>query len=64
MLSIIYMGVFVIFNFPANVALDKRSLRFGVILGVMLTTLGMWLKVLINRSFIWVIVGQMVAAIG
>ena len=51
------MGVFVIFNFPANVALDKRSLRFGVILGVMLTMLGMWLKVLINRSFIWVIVG-------
>ena len=64
LLSIIYMGVFVIFNFPANIALDRRSLRFGVNLGVVLTMVGMWIKVLINRSFLWVILGQMFAAVG
>ena len=57
LLSIIYMGVFVIFNFPANIALDNRSLRFGINIGIFLTMVGMWLKVMINRSFWWVIIG-------
>ena len=60
----IYMGVFVVFNFPSNIALDKAGLRIGVLLGTTLTAFGMWIKVLVNTSFDWVIVGQMFAAIG
>ena len=51
------MGVFVVFNFPANMALDKIGLRFGILLGVSLTMAGMWVKVLINYNFAWVLVG-------
>ena len=51
------MGVFVVFNFPSNIALDRKGLRFGVILGATLTAFGMWVKVLVNKSFDWVIVG-------
>ena len=63
-MSMIYMAVFVIFNFPSNIALDKQGLRFGVNLGVTFTALGMWIKVAVNSNFSWVIVGQMFAAVG
>ena len=56
-IGLIFMGVFVVFNFPANMALDKIGLRFGILLGVSLTMAGMWVKVLINYNFAWVLVG-------
>ena len=63
-IGVIFMAVFVIFNFPANIALDTIGLRFGVILGTSLTVSGMWVKALINKSFYWVLIGQVLAAIG
>ena len=56
-IGVIFMAVFVLFNFPANIALDSIGLRFGVILGTSLTVAGMWVKVLINRWFGWIFVG-------
>ena len=58
------MGVFVICYYPSNIALDMIGLRFGVLLGVFLTTAGMWIKVMINYHFSYVLVGQLFAAIG
>ena len=58
------MVVYILFNFPANYALDKIGLRFGVILGTLLTAIGMWVKVLVNFHFNWVLVGQAFAAVG
>ena len=55
--SLIYMAIFVVFNFPSNIALDRYGLRVGILLGVTLTAIGMWIKAAINRSFDWVLVG-------
>ncbi|CDW86707.1 UNKNOWN [Stylonychia lemnae] len=50
-------------NFPSVFALDKWGSRYGVLIGIFLTTLGLWLRCLINQNFIWVIVGQTVLAV-
>ena len=56
-ISLIYMAIFVLFVFPTNYALDKGGLRLGVVLGIFLTALGMWVKCLINTSFFFVLLG-------
>ena len=58
------MGIFIIFNFPANYVLDKGGLKVGVLLGILLTVTGMWMKCLINHNFYFVLAGQVIAAIG
>jgi hypothetical protein len=58
------MIAYIPINQPAVIALEKKGLRFGVILGMILTTFGLWLKSLINYSFIYVVVGQTIIAIG
>ena len=58
------MAIFIVVNFPSNYALDKGGLRFGVIFGVFLTVIGMWIKCAVNKSFVYVYVGQIIAAIG
>mmetsp|Transcript_2582 Transcript_2582/g.3243 ORF Transcript_2582/g.3243 Transcript_2582/m.3243 type:complete len:122 (-) Transcript_2582:1004-1369(-) len=63
-ISLVYMAVFILANFPSNYALDVWGLRIGVIVGVTFTSVGMCVKALINKSFVWVIVGQMLAALG
>ena len=50
-------------NLPSVYALDKYGLRTGVFLGIILTTLGLWVRCLINQSFLTVIVGQTICAI-
>ena len=60
----VYMVIFVLFCFPSNYALDVYGLRNGVLIGVFLTGIGMWIKVFINQSFALVFVGQVIAAIG
>ena len=52
-----YMIMFVPMNFPSVFALDKYGLKIGVCLGIVLTTVGLWLRCLINESFWMVIVG-------
>ena len=56
-MSQIYMFAYLPLNFPSVFALDKWGLRYGVLIGISLTTLGLWLRSLINYSFTWVIVG-------
>ena len=59
-----FMIMFVPMNFPSVAALDIWGLRTGVLIGIGLTTLGLWLRCLINTNFIFAIVGQTVMAIG
>ena len=51
------MAIFVIAVFPSNIVLDKGGLRVGVLVGVFLTAIGMWIKCLINVSPFYVLVG-------
>jgi len=50
------MMAFIFMNFPSVAALDKRGLRFGIVIGTILTCLGCWIRCLLNYSFWWAIV--------
>ncbi len=62
-MSLSYMVVFPFVNFPAVSILDKWGLRVGVSIGITLTTLGMWIRCLINVNYAYVLVGQTIMAI-
>lgn len=53
-----------IFTFPASYVIDTYGTRVGIGLGCALGILGVALRMLVNSSFAWVIVGQVVAGIG
>jgi fucose permease len=56
-ISLVYMGVYLIINFPSNFIIDKYGCRVGVILGTVLTFVGMWIKCFVNKSFSISVVG-------
>lgn len=56
-MSLIYMVMFLPVNFPSVTALDKWGLRYGVIIGIGLTVIGLWVRCLLNYTFISAIVG-------
>ena len=55
--SLLYMILYVPFNFPANYAIDYYGLRLGVTIGIGSTALGTWLKSFIDNGFYWIYVG-------
>ena len=63
-MSFIYMAAFLPCNFPAAIVLDKYGLRVGLLLGTLLTTIGLWLRCLINISFWFPFIGQTLMGIG
>lgn len=63
-LSLAYQGLYVVFTFPSNYAIDMHGCKTGVLIGTTLTTLGMVVKVLINKSFGICVLGQIIAAAG
>mmetsp|Transcript_32088 Transcript_32088/g.23708 ORF Transcript_32088/g.23708 Transcript_32088/m.23708 type:complete len:89 (-) Transcript_32088:364-630(-) len=52
-ISLAYMGIYAIANFPAVYALQGYGLRVGILIGTMLTFIGLWIKCLINYGF-WI----------
>ena len=56
-LSQSFMIAYVPMNQPAVIALDRKGLKFGVVIGIVMTTVGLWMKCLVNQSFVWVIIG-------
>ena len=63
-MSMCYMILFLPVNFPSTIAIDKWGLRSGILIGITLTTLGLWVRCLINQNFIFVLIGQSIQAIG
>jgi fucose permease len=63
-LSQSFMLAYPFMNQPAVWAIDRISLKFGLSIGIVMTTIGLWLKFLINESFIYVMVGQTIVAMG
>ncbi len=57
------MVAFLPVNFPSVSIINKWGLRYGIIIGITLTTIGLWLRCLINIHFIFVIIGQTLLAI-
>lgn len=63
-MSLSFAFFFLPMNFPSTYVLDRYGLRVGVMWGITLTVLGLWLRCLVNQSFWWVVAGQTVMAIG
>jgi FLVCR family feline leukemia virus subgroup C receptor-related protein len=53
-----------IFTFPAAYVIDTYGTRIGIIVGSLLGILGVSLRLFVNSSFAWVIIGQVLAGIG
>ena len=53
-----------IFTFPAAFVIDTYGSRTGIMIGSILGIIGVSLRLLVNSSFAWVIVGQVLAGIG
>ena len=64
LLTLVYVAVSLLLNFPSNFIFDKLGCRVGIILGTTFSLLGMWIKTLVNHNFWLLIVGQTLAAIG
>lgn len=62
--SLMYLVFYMPSNFPSNYILDKYGIRAGVTLGTLLTLLGSWLRILVNESFYYVILGSFISAVG
>jgi len=62
--SLIYMFTFIPINFPGDYIMDHMGLRKGMILGVLFTISGSWVRILVNRNFLFVILGQFISSLG
>ena len=62
--SLVYMFTFIPINFPGDYIMDHLGLRKGMIIGVVCTTVGAWIRILVNESFLYVILGQFISSLG
>ncbi len=62
-LSQSFMLAYIPMNQPAVYVLDRIGLKTGMTVGIVGTTIGLWMKCLINISFNYVVIGQTVIAI-
>ena len=63
-LSQSFMIFYLPMNQPSVIALDRKGLKFGVSIGIVMTTVGLWMKAMVNLSFWWVVAGQTIIAMG
>jgi len=53
-----------LFTFPASMVIDKYGTYVGILIGCSFLIAGVWIRYLINYSFAFVIVGQLLSGIG
>ena len=58
------MLLYLPFNFPSVYIVNNYGLRAATIFGIGLTTIGYWLRCLINNNFYTCLFGQTFMAIG
>lgn len=51
-------------NFPSVYIVEKWGLRVGTLFGIVLSTIGLWIRCLINVNYYTCLVGQILLAIG
>ena len=57
------MIIFFFVNFVAVSIFDNQGLRSGILLGSVLTTIGLSLMCLINESLLWGVIGHLIVAL-
>lgn len=56
-MTLSYLLLFGVSNFPSVLVLDKYGLKIGMICGIGLTAFGLWIRCLLNVSFAFALVG-------
>lgn len=59
-----YMIIYVFVNFPSNWVLDIKGIKKGIVVGTVLTAVGTAFRCLITTHFSFIILGQILCAIG
>lgn len=59
-----YMIIYVFVNFPSNWVLDVKGIKKGIVVGAVFTAVGAGFRCLITTHFAFVILGQILCAIG
>lgn len=59
-----YMIIYVFINFPSNWVLDVKGIKKGIVVGAVFTAVGAGFRCLITTHFGFVILGQILCAIG
>ena len=62
--ALLFALMYPLFTFPAAYVIDTYGIRVGIAVGCGLCLLGTSLRMLVNSSFAWVIVGQVIAGVG
>jgi len=62
-MTISYCIIYLPMNFPSTYILDKYGLRVGLTIGMLGTTVGLWIRCLINHSFWFAVAGQTLMAV-
>ena len=62
--ALLFALMYPIFTFPAAYVIDTYGTRAGIAVGSLLCLLGTGTRMLVNSSFAWVILGQVIAGIG
>ena len=57
------MVIFMFVNFFAVAIYDRNGMRFGILLGSVLTTVGLSLICLLSESVLWAIIGHLLVAL-
>ena len=65
-LSFFYSSAFlispIVFSLPAGILTSNKTIKMTLVIGTGITLLGSWLKVLINSSFYFSLIGQLIVA--
>ncbi len=64
MFSLIYMIVYIPMNFPTTYVIERYGARVGLVLGMLFTAIGAWIRVGFKYNVYLALVGQFFAAIG
>jgi FLVCR family feline leukemia virus subgroup C receptor-related protein len=62
--ALLYLLMHPVFTIPANITIDKYGIRKSIILGSVLQIIGSAMRILVNKSFLFVIFGYTIAGIG
>lgn len=55
--ALFYLVLYMPFNFPSNYIVDKYGIKVGMTIGTVLTLIGAWVKIFVNQSFFFVMLG-------
>ena len=64
LMSYSFMALYLPMNFPCVYVVEKFGLRTGIIGGIVSTALGLWTRCLINQSFLFALLGNVLMALG